>query len=233
MRIRTPLSAGKLKSLLVHEHLIRDHTATGAFLLSNIYFLAAKHGQCFQSVKSMAIRTGISRNTVTRHIKKFIKAGLIARVAREDNSNDIFLIGIHADRTVITAYSELVSNRPKSAESGKLIEVPLGKTVVEKGKRAEHQRFKSFFRAFCTDMFASRNVREGETHAYFRIGSVSRLAIRLGVTRQTLTKILRLFKTKSLVQVVRYDGDTIIDFMFNLNEEIKKKTNQLAPKIYA
>jgi len=229
----TSIPKGKLDTVIVHEHLVRDHNATGAIVLSNIYFLAIKHGQCFQSPRTIAIRTGISYNTVRRYINRFLSDGLLCAVYHPDTGFRRYGVGENADPMVVRAYKELLSKRPKSSESGKLITLPLKKITACRGKKAEFNRFIAYLTAYCVDQFANRLAREDELYGFFSIKSVTHFAKRFGVSRQTLAKALRFLRKMSKVRVERFNGFKIIDFFNTLKTEVDNKAKTIANAIFA
>jgi DNA-binding transcriptional regulator YhcF (GntR family) len=225
--IRKP---GLLDNVVVHEHLVRDHNATGAILLSNIYFLGTKNETCTQSIKSMSFRTGISRNTIRRYLKKFVSLKLIEKITVNEKAQ--YKIGDDADNLVVAAYKEMLAKGKKSGETGSLVKIELKNIKLSKGKEAEKSRFIAFVTSFCVDKFASSMLRTESINAYFEIPSINKLAKRFGVTRQTLSKIIRTLKSKNVLRVERFEGSVIIDFMFGLKERILQKRALLAKTIF-
>jgi DNA-binding transcriptional regulator YhcF (GntR family) len=75
-------------------------------------------------------------------------------------------------------------------------------------------------------------LRTESINAYFEIPSINKLAKRFGVTRQTLSKIIRTLKSKNVLRVERFEGSVIIDFMFGLKERILQKRALLAKTIF-
>jgi len=223
---------GLLDNVVVHENFVREYNATAAILLSNIYFLCVRHGKCTQSILSMSYRTGISRNTVRRYLKLFISKQLINKVSVDGHLSDYYELDKEADVQIVRAYEEMISKKKKSADSGALISINLKKLKAAKGKQAEKQRFLAFFTSYCVDRFASNAINSEANTGFFTVPSINKFAKQFGITRQTLSKVLKILKQTSKLKVEYFEGNTIIDFLSGLNQRIKTKQALIAKSLF-
>jgi transposase-like protein len=224
MGVRSNLSNGqKLQKIYVHEKIVQKYNATASIVIGNLYFQISKFGESTSSLISQSIRTGVSKPTVRRWVNKFISDGLLSVREANTASGVVYVLGPNSDLNVIVSYKSLITKKAKPKNSGALVAIDTKSMIHSAGKKAEGMRLQAFLASYSVDRSASERISSKGKYAYFRVKSLSALARKFGIARQTLHKYLKIFKDTSMLEARRFDGSLYIDLLEGLASAVNIK----------